>query len=222
MREEIVKVFKFEELSDKSKEVAREWFRNSLNEDFEPYTTWITETFEEELKALSFPHDDVEWRLSHRQGDGVAFYGHIDDEMMGKIVERMYDEYGFLFYDLYKELTRQDITINANIYRNHFGYRYSHQNTMEVELDCDDIDTIMEYIGDVDYEENEEEYHEVYAEIEGTLEGIKSFLSDEVKEVSRKLENIGYQEIEYRYSDESIDENILANGYEFTEDGEIW
>lgn len=41
-----------------------------------------------------------------------------------------------------------------------------------------------------------------------------------VKDTSRELEKIGYDEIEYRGSDEAISETLIANEYEFDEDGE--
>ena len=40
--------------------------------------------------------------------------------------------------------------------------------------------------------------------------------------MASKLERDGYKQIEYYYSDESVDENIICNDYEFTEDGERW
>jgi hypothetical protein len=43
-----------------------------------------------------------------------------------------------------------------------------------------------------------------------------------VQDLSRELEKSGYEEIEYRGSEEVISDNIMANGYEYTEDGELW
>lgn len=56
--------------------------------------------------------------------------------------------------------------------------------------------------------------------IETLTNEIEEWLIQWVKDVSRELEKIGYAEIEYRQSDESIIESFNANEKQFLEDGE--
>lgn len=224
MREEIVKVYQFEELTEEAKEVARSWWRRTLDEDFEPYTSMITDIFKEQLEELGYPAEDIGWSLSHCQGDGVAFYGLIDYQMMDILVKRFYENKQLTDeeYSLYNEVTEEDFTITANIVRNSFGHHYSHWNTMQVEIENDDIDLfVMDFYG-LDYNDDEEEYNRRYNEIIKLIETIESLISSEIKEVSRKFEKEGYEEIDYRYSNDVIDETIIINKYEFTEDGKIF
>jgi hypothetical protein len=51
-------------------------------------------------------------------------------------------------------------------------------------------------------------------EMEKVLESI-------YKDACKRLEKIGYDDIEYRRSDEHIDEELEAHDYEFDEDGEF-
>lgn len=53
------------------------------------------------------------------------------------------------------------------------------------------------------------------------LPELEEAVSDWVKDLSRSLEKMGYEEIEYRQSDEAIAEFFENNEYEFDEEGEI-
>jgi hypothetical protein len=52
------------------------------------------------------------------------------------------------------------------------------------------------------------------------FQALEEDVKEWVKDTSRELEKIGYDEIEYRGSDEAISETLIANEYEFDEDGE--
>lgn len=76
MEDVIVKVFKYNELSDTAKEKARNWYRDVvLNGDFDFEAQIITETMEadvEEAGYLLSGKYSVQWSLSHVQGDFVG------------------------------------------------------------------------------------------------------------------------------------------------------
>jgi hypothetical protein len=55
---------------------------------------------------------------------------------------------------------------------------------------------------------------------ESKLQQLEEDVAKWVKDVSKELEKIGYEEIEYQGSDEVIAETLIGNDYEFTEDGE--
>jgi hypothetical protein len=212
MREHTTTLYKFEELTKDAKIKAIENWRDSMDWTIE--SEYISENFEYRLKELGYPTDDLEWRLSYSQGDGVAFYGYID---MNVVARRLLDGDSLSLYNL---IVDENLTISAEIYRNSFGTYYSHWNTMEVGLDGDDVDTMMEYL----YEEvdrDSDEYVDRYSQICNLLEELDNRISDDIKSVSKELEKDGYSEIEYHESDNAISEALIANEYEFTSEGKI-
>lgn len=54
---------------------------------------------------------------------------------------------------------------------------------------------------------------------EGLANDLEKAIDEYLKTASKYVEQVGYSELEYRDSDEAIEENIKANGYEFDEDG---
>jgi hypothetical protein len=68
--------------------------------------------------------------------------------------------------------------------------------------------------------------HEVYGDLTPEEEGLlKDLLEDvdrKVRDVSKELEKLGYDEIEGRTSDEGISYFLQNNEFEFLEDGKRW
>lgn len=201
MRNLEFKVYYFEELSEQAKKKAIE--------DFRRRGTWeqwdnddLSEYFKERLMEYGF-YDDVqiEFSLGYCQGDGVAFYGEIDFSIWLKNHQDHFTK---------KELKRlewlnYEFGIGLSTTRNSYGYHYSHYNTMDINVACDG------YIGLRDSDLLDEVLNEV-----------EELLKDEVVELSREFERIGYEEIEYKNSDEYIIESIIVNEYEFMEDGSMF
>jgi hypothetical protein len=201
-REITVQVYQFEELSDKAKEKAREWFKDKvLNNDFQHETDSITESFEEKLEEYGYPTDNVNWSLSYSQGDGMAFYGRIDT--LEKVAERLLDERKL---KRFKTLVNAGLELILNIKRNSYGSHYSHYNTMYI-----DSDIYPSFICNGNYKK-----------IEKFCEEFIELIIKDVKSVSKELEASGYKQIEYYYSNEYVDQEIIGNEYEFTEEGVIW
>lgn len=59
-----------------------------------------------------------------------------------------------------------------------------------------------------------------FAAIDPLVNEFEEFISEWVKNTSKELEKLGYDEIEYRQSDEQIIEFLEANDYEFDEEGD--
>lgn len=215
MREETIKLYSFNELSEEAKENAITKWREGIEWGLE--SSQITESFQHELDSLGYPTKDVNWSLSYSQGDGVAFYGVIDGDGMDEIAERLLEGQD---KELYFQIIKEGYSIDANIYRNAYGHRYSHWNTMSVDVDGDDIDTIVEGLFNVKH--GDEDYDDYYIKVEGLFTIIEESISHDIKRVSKDLEKQGYDEIEYIESDEHIIEVINANDYEFTEDGVMY
>lgn len=139
-----------------AKKRAVEWARKNENETFSDFhATDITRMFYEKLSALGYPchdpdarddhrrtraHGDangcIEWSLSHSQGDGVAFYGPVDMEIVAKRVLTPED------YAAWKTL-HDDGDITVKLVRNGFGHRYSHWNTMTVSIESNSGDSAL-------------------------------------------------------------------------------
>lgn len=216
MRKEVINLYKFEELSDDAKQNAINKYRESM--DWQIESEFITEKFVEKLSDMGYPTDDLEWRLNYSQGDGVAFYGEVD---IDKVMKRLENEGYDLNYNLYRAIDSENLTITARIYRNSFGYHYSHYNTMKVEIDGDSIETMIEYLyGDLD--SDTDEYVNKYNEIYNFLLDLRDCIHNDIKGVSKQLEKEGYNDIEYYSSDEAIAETLIANECEFTEDGVMY
>jgi len=88
---------------------------------------------------------------------------------------------------------------------------YCHSNTIDIEMEeledeenDGDLTEELQLIKIKEYEKTENEFNEFYHDI------------------CKKLEKIGYEEIEYQDSDENIKDNIQINEYKFTENGEIF
>lgn len=215
----ITKVYKFNELTPEQKDLAIEKWRKGIDWSYESQS--ISEDFKYDLGELNYPTEDLEWSLSHCQGDGVAFYGKIGFEDMNAIVNRLEGEEGCdIDIELYNDLSINDFLIYGKIYRNSYGYHYSHYNTMIFELEHDDIDTIVEKLFALEY--GQKGFDEKYQLIEKLFENIEQSVQDDIKNVSKKLEKQGYSQIEYVESDIAIIETIEANDYEFLSNGDIY
>jgi hypothetical protein len=195
------KVYYFEELNEEAKKKAIE--------DFRRRGTWkqwdnenLSKYFKERLREYGFYNDvQIEFSLGYCQGDGVAFYGEI---YFSKWLKNHQDHF------TKKELKRLEwlnnvFGIEVSTTRNSYGYHYSHYNTMDIEVTCDRYIDLRD--GDL---------------LDEVLNKVEELLEDEVVELSCDLERIGYEEIEYKNSDEYIIESIIANEYEFTEDGSLY
>ena len=203
MRTEEVKIYKFDELGEEAKKIAREWYKESMSNDFQAESEIITENLME--TATDEMHNmikdiNVAWSLSNCQGDGVSFTGKIITENITS----------FLKLCLGRDLFASEVEVanfvdyiefNRNRYEN-----YVHKNTVKVTLEVD----VTEY---------EYKNHYKKDEINNILDKFEEAIESKRIEVCNKLEYQGYSEIEYIYSDDSVDDNIICNEYEFYEDG---
>lgn len=204
MREITVKLFNFNELNKEAQEKAIEDWRNKGNAFNYDDVEVLTDNFRYELKNYGFDDDvRVEWSLEYCQGDGVAFYGSIDLEkvLLNHLDDFTKDEQRRLYW------LNNEYGISIETVRNSYGRRYSHANTMDVNVDCD---------YHVDYRQTE-----LYDEV---LKKLEEVVLNDIQSLSHKLESQGYEFIERMESDEFIREFFECNDdcYEFTEDGTIY
>jgi hypothetical protein len=77
-KQRVIDVYEFDELSAKAKDRAITKYRESGAAFDTDDTEAVSDMFRETLKEKGLPTDDVRWRLSSSQGDGVSFYGRFD------------------------------------------------------------------------------------------------------------------------------------------------
>lgn len=191
-RTHIRTLYKFDELSEDAKAKAIDTIREDADWCWgEHDNVMLTETFADRLAEQGYPTEDIEWSLSGRQGDGVAFYGSIDIETWLRANKRM---------SKYRSLGR--VVPCATITRNSYGYHYSHAHTMDVEVAADD-------------------YERLTPARERLLEDLSDELREAVIAMSHELESIGEADIAAHSSDEYIIDMVTVNEVDFIYDGTV-
>lgn len=187
------KVFSFDELSEEAKQTAIQWYRESLQEDV---LTDFNETCQDRAEQLGFWECEFQWSLNYCQGDGLSFSAN-DYINLEYLYNKVLGEG--------KERTAELLAINTTkeIKGNTGRYCYARKNDIELYIE-NHTSTI-----------NTDRIDEVCNEVQ-------TLLQDIYMNLCKELEKDGYAEIEYQNSDEAIIANIIANEYEFTEDGGIF
>lgn len=186
-----IQVYNFNELSHEAKQIAIENFRGKS----EVFLDFFNDEAKEIINERGFKGNiKLQYSLSNCQGDGLSFGCEWFSSQ--KLHEIFVEVLG----------TGKDKTIETILNNSYFTlkgntghYCYAHKNDLEYIFD-DNINApnIEEVVGKV-----EEKLMEIYLDL------------------CKELEEIGYNEIEYQYSDEYISELLEVNEYEFTEYGKI-
>ena len=157
----------------------------------------LTEDFKAQIAERGFEDVEVYWSLGYCQGDGVAFYGRVDAEDLKRKDARA----GILIERL--EAAGDEILIEITGASGH----YHHWNSMTVEIEFDN--------------ETRDEDLPSRLKIARPLwrEELEEYLSETVKEISRELEKYGYAEIEYRYDEKTIKDELLEREHLYEKDG---
>ena len=200
MRQKTTDLYQFDELSDAAKEKARDWYREASAGD-EFYAESVLDDAKSALKVLGYSVDHIYYSGFSSQGDGACFVGSFyasdydgkgTNAVQALLIDRPTD----------KELARCAAELERILLAcpelsaslEHVG-RYHHENSVRFSVDTG--------------EETNAEQSEL--------------VEDAFKEVSRDLMRWIYRalekEYEYSMADDTVDENMRANEYEFTEDG---
>jgi hypothetical protein len=200
MRTETItyKIYPFEELDDKAKEKARDWFK----EDYPDYEWWdyTYDRWKEDLTEIGFNDPDFSFSGFCCQGDGASFTADLD---LDKLIDCLMTcdpaayKYRRLIGVQSTELT-WPFWEGPKVIRT--DSHYCHENTVRTELYLQDAGPRTAKLID---------------ELQADIEALRYTLC-------RKL----YRELEAEYdhmrSNEHVDETITINEYEFTEDGKIY
>ena len=195
MRIDTVKteVFKFTELPNTAKEKAREWFRETYNHE----QWWdCTECDCIDIgKILGIDIDKIYFSGFSSQGDGAQFTGsYAYAKGSAKAIREHAPQDTTLHYiaDNLYQLQKRKFYKVSAIVKSSGHYSHEFCTTIDTYIDNDSTSYVL-----------------------GSLDEL---LRDFMRWIYSQLES----EYWYLMSDESVDENILCNEYEFTESGEIY
>jgi hypothetical protein len=193
------KLYQFDELDSDAKNAAREWWRAGGLD----YEWWDCVCDNAKTIAGLMGIDPIEIQFSGfwSQGDGASFTGDYEYKAGSVAAVRDYAPRDSVLHAIAESLARVQrrnfYQLSANVTRrtNH----YVHENTVSV-------DVTRGVRGGYDY---------YIPANDDASEAITEALRDFMRWIYRQLES----EYEYINSDESVDESILCNEYEFTVDG---
>tara|TARA_R110000868_G_scaffold188768_3_gene431545 strand:+ start:8326 stop:9033 length:708 start_codon:yes stop_codon:yes gene_type:complete len=229
MKEVIVKAYEFDELDDKAKEKAREWFRSGNCDD----NSWSECTLEEAEEQAALMGIDITnnkdsrgahiyWSGFWSQGDGACFEGtwRASDVKADKVADGWGEHpattgikrIAAVFAEIAKKYPHASFTVK------HRGH-YSHEHCTEFDFNsgheyCEPKD--LESFRDSDDQTDDglsDKMDDCF--FQGTDDELKEAAKDFMRWIYRQLE----KEYEYQNSDEQVDDNIRANEYLFTESG---
>lgn len=112
-----VTVYTFDELEESVKKKVIDKAREDVDVDSE----FVCDTFKEQLEELGYPIEDIRFRLSSSQGDGVAFYGRFDPE---PVLRRL---------NIDIEPIKEHLEHSWMIRKVGSGTYYDHYNSMEID-----------------------------------------------------------------------------------------
>jgi hypothetical protein len=187
----------FSELEPQAQEIAVASERDDPQRFDCTDAEFLTEDFKVQLAESGFEETEVYWSLGYCQGDGVAFYGRVYAESLkekDRGAKRLIDAL---------EAAGDTVYIKIAGRNNH----YHHWNSMTIEIEF----------------ENEIDDDDLPARLKiarpALRENLEEYLAERVKEISRELEKSGYAEIEYRYDESAIREELLEREHLYEKDG---
>lgn len=202
-------VYQYDELSDKAKERAREWYREASAGDSD-FADFVIEdavrmgellgiTFDTHAVKLiggSTRYDsNVWWSLGYSQNDFVAFDGSYEFKVGA--VEKILEETSGSDQKLLSIARRLDGLQSQ--FNGRLTARMKHHHYYGLQIETDAMDADDESM-DISKEQDEE-------------------LRDIMRDYCRWIYTRIREEYEYQNSDEQVEETIRANEYEFDEEG---
>lgn len=187
----------FSELGGEAQEFAVSKERDSPERFDWDDAEFLTEDFKTQLAEYGFEEAEVFWSLGYCQGDGIAFYGRVHSESL----KEKDPEAKQLIVAL--EAAGDDLYIEITGVNGH----YHHWNSMTVEIEF----------------ESDAEDKDLPARLKIARpvlrEELEKYLGERVKEISRELEKSGYAEIEYRYDETAIREELQEREHLYEKHG---
>lgn len=206
MREIIVKVYPYAELSDKAKAKAREWMRELESESFGDYAAWEDDwrTIAGHLGIEFRTHEittyngkkrqelNIWWHL-HTQGAGVGFDASYAYKPGGAAALKAHAPLDTVLHSIADALE----AVQSLYHRNVTALIEAHGgNGLDITVSHDDAGVSIR--------------HDDETKVRGAIMRLAEWMHQQLN-----------AEYDYRTSDEAVVDTIEANEYEFTEDGKI-
>lgn len=192
-------LYQYDELNDKAKEKARDWWREASAND----TIWqecVIDDAMEWLGYLGFSDVKIAFSGFWSQGDGASFTGIWRAKDLQADKASGYGDELKDFIAEFQEIATKYPEASARITR--VSHHYCHENTVSIE--CEGFESEMNVDG---------------ADVPVVDETRESIFTDICRDLMRKIYRDLEKEYEWQNVDEQVEENIRANEYEFTEDG---
>jgi hypothetical protein len=205
-RIESVPVYQFDELSDKAKERARQWYREACAGD----SYWSESVIESFVDSVA---PRMGWdipKARHSRTQPAVYFSGFWSQGDGACFEGTWDP-----CKVDAAALKADWTADTCLHD--IADKFDALKSVLTPDDCDDLPSAS-------VKQRGHYSHEFCTEFQ--CYGMSAEQESDFKEASRDLMRWLYRslekEYEYQNSDEVVDENIRANEYEFEENGERW
>lgn len=199
MEQITINVYKFEELSEEAKKVAIKHERNYRQTDGEPLM-FFRESCEDKAKEHGFEIENrgLTYSLFYSQGDGLSFSGNYLE------TEKLFNE----VLGQGKEKTAKLLTENCTLIIKQNRGHYCYASKSDVDLYLENYTSSINVVNTNN--------------IDIVVGKVLNIIEDKYMALCKELERMGYAEIEWYSSDETIIEELQNRDSEYTEDGKIY
>lgn len=188
-----IRLYEFNELNQDAKENAINEYRRKMG-NWGPDLDCFKYDCEEKAEQIGFKDIKLAYSLGNCQGDGVSFKcSYIDT---AKFIAELWPNCKTSVIDTLCNNISFDCIGNTN-------RRYCYASNGDIQM----------------YLYFYKNFHRSLPNLEAMAYKLHEYIQDQYLSLCNKFEKIGYQEIEYFYSDENIIQTIEANEIEFTENG---
>jgi hypothetical protein len=201
-------LYQFDELSDKAKEKAREWWRAGQADDTF-WTECVTDDAKECFRLIGFAVKDIYFSGFSSQGDGACFTGNWRASAVkpGKLQEHAPQDAEL--HRIAAEVQRIAAAFpDASACLTHRG-NYCHEQSIAVDVE----------LNPPEYDDGMARTQAEWAAIGKAAAPFEEDLIEAARDAMRWVYRTLEKEWEYQNADEQVDENIRAHEYEFTEEG---
>lgn len=196
-------VYKYDELNAKAQEQVREWYLAQCRTP-----ELFSEMLDEDLEMIFGKNDlDVEYSLGNSQDDGLNVYGPISLTQILDAAERCD---WLTYFDAFRSWFTADEKALIKRYAEDYDTVNIPSNALYNYCYADQIDYVYDYMTNVGKGVGG-----------GLLNRVNAALISLFSELCASYEEWGY-EFFYDVDDDTLSEVCEANGWEFTEDGELY
>ena len=196
------KTYSFEELSPEAQAKAIEANRD-INVDDRDWHETVIDECKEDLEADGFRNVEIGFTGFWSQGDGASFTGWVHSDSMWRFVNEVL---GFKLPAVVLDCLTIQVERNQS--------RYYHENSVDVEVDYDSTEDVIE---DFPFGMEVPFTYRLSEIVEEVDKKASEWAKSRCREIYNKLE----EEYESQQEDEAVKDTLLANDYEYDEDGNI-